>query len=383
MPGRFISKLPRLAIAAAAFLGFASWSAAQDAVTLDFPQVGAGTVLPVGLSDWPKETSLGLSSIEIPLLRLNEEGALLVTVVFQDDDGRIIQAKWKTAGSGQEVLLSNNLAEGVRGWNQRTLKVPFEQLSEAGSLVFETDAEAQPIKRVTLAWTWLAEVFMGTAAQNVEVIPDDHRILTRQDLSDIVAGAVPDAWAKGIWRAFLQESKESLDEALEFSFAMDAMPQAVVLRTKLLGVPLDATPEIWVNGQEVTPVSVQVPDLASGGYFKAPEGRLSYAGWREASVHIPASYFKAGDNSVVFGAQRSAYLKETFLELNFDEEGAPFNIQGESAPASAPATVTPTVTFPIGGSTSGTSEWPPVTAEPLESSPTVIVVPPTTSDANL
>jgi hypothetical protein len=229
----------------------------------------------------------------------------------------------------------------------------------------------------------LAEVFMGTAAQNVEVVPDDHRVLTRQDLSDIVAGAVPDAWAKGIWKAFLQENKESLDEALEFSFGMDKMPQAVVLRTKVLGLPLDATPEIWVNGQQVTPVSVQVPDLASGGYFKKPDGALNYAGWREAAVNIPASYFKAGDNSVVFGAQRGGYLKETFLELNFDQEGAPFTIQGEHPSASTPAPATPTVTFPIGGSTSGAAGWPSVSGAPSESGPTLIVVPPTTSAANL
>lgn len=382
MPFRsFFAKIPVWLSVVTISIGLIQLSQAQDSVTLDFPWQGDKSgVLPIGLSDWPKETTLGLSTLEIPLLRLNEEGALLVTVVFQDEDGRVIQAKWKTAEPAKEMLLSANLSEGVQGWNQRTLRVPYEQLSEAGSLVFETDAEIQPIKRINLAWTWRAEVFMGTAAQNVEALPDARRILTRQDLSDIVTGPVPDAWAKGIWKAFLQESKESLDEALEFSFAMDNLPRAVILRAKVLGMPLDATPAIWVNGQPVDPVSVQVPDLATGGYFKAPDGRLSYAGWREASVSVPASYFKTGDNSVVFGAQRGAYLKETFLELNFDEEGAPF-ITTVGSPAtnqgwpSEPASLEEAAPL--------ATDLPVVNSASQESGPTVIVVPPANSAANL
>lgn len=379
LSGKFL----KLGLCLVVLLNLAHLSMAQDSVTLDFPRLSNEGALPVGLSDWPKETSIGLSAIEIPLLRLNEEGTLLVTIVFQDEEGRVIQAKWKTADPAREVLLSTNISEGVRGWNQRTLRVPYEQLSEAGSLVFETDAEIQPIKRINLAWTWRAEVFMGTAAQNVEVLPDARRILTRQDLADIVAGPVPDAWAKGIWKAFLQESKEPLDEPLEFSFAMDSQPRAVILRTKVLGVPLDAAPTIWVNGQPVDPVSVQVPDLATGGYLKTTEGRMSYAGWREASVNIPASYFKTGDNSVVFGAQRGAYLKETFLELSFDQEGAPFSPQEAATQGPPPEPAYPTATVPSEEPASWPDDLPVVTSDPSGTGPTVIAVPPSNSEANL
>lgn len=346
-------------------------SQAQDSVTLDFPRESNASALPIGLSNWPKESFDGLAAIEIPLLRLNDEGILLVTVVFQDDADRIIQVKWKTPS--HETLLSSNIAEGVKGWNQRVLSVPYELLSEAGSLVFETEAETQPIKRINLAWTWPTGIYMGTAAQNVEVIQDAHRVLTKKDLADRVAGPVPDAWAKGIWKAFLQEDKESLDEALAFSFAMDSLPKAAIFRGKILGLPLNAVPDIWVNDQKVEPVAVQIPDLATDGFFRTPDGTLSYAGWRELAVSIPAKYFRTGDNTVIFGEQKGAYVKESMLELSFEAEGAPFVVPGEKGlPASAS---TPPAAVPSVSTTSWSYDWPQAGSSPQKSGPAVISVP--------
>ncbi len=369
-------------LALAASLVMAQPLQAQDSVTLDFPRLNNEVVLPMGFSDWPRETNQGLATLELPLLRLNEEGTLVVTVVFQDEDGRVILAKWRTLG-GKETVLSANISEGVSGWNQRVLMVPYDLLSEAGTLVFETDAEIQPIKRVNLAWTWRTEVFMGTSAQDVEVIQDARRVLTKQDLADRVIGSVPDAWAKGIWKAFLQENKEPLDGALGFSFAMNGLPKAVVLRGKVLGFPLNATPDIWVNDQKVEAVSVEVPALDAEGFFKSPSGQLGYAGWREVSVNIPATYFKTGDNSIIFGEKKGAYLKETFLELNFETEGAPFTVPDEVAlpiiSTGGPISASPTYPEPEPWS----ADLPSVSSESHQSGPTVIVVPVANSEANL
>jgi hypothetical protein len=377
----FLLKAAFLGLLWTTFLAAASSSRAQDSVTLDFPSSNEGSVLPVGLSDWPKESFQGLAAIEIPLLRLNEEGTLLVTVVFQDDDGRIVLAKWKAA-DGKETVLSSNIAEGLKGWNQRVLKVPYDLLSEEGSLLFETDAEVQPIKRINLAWTWPTEVFMGTAGQNVEVVQDAHRVLTKQDFADKVIGPVPDAWAKGIWKAFLQEDKETLDDPLGINFSMQGVPKVVILRAKVLGFPLDGVPDVWINGQQVAPVSVQVPDLATEGFFKTADGRLNYAGWRELGVAVPASYFKTGDNSIIFGAQKGAYLKDAFLELNFESEGAPFTVPGQASPASVPTPI-PDTASPAATSSSTPAEIPMITSDSQESGPTIIVVPPIDSQANL
>lgn len=364
------------------FLSLVQSLRAQDSVTLEFPRQNNGAVLPVGFSDWPRETNQGLATVELPLLRLNEEGTLIATVVFQDEDGRVILAKWRTP-EGKETVLSANISEGVSGWNQRILMVPYDLLSESGSLIFESDAEIQPIKRVNLAWTWRTEVFMGTGAQDVEVVQDERRVLTKKDLADQVIGSIPDAWAKGIWKAFLQEDKEPLDGALGFSFAMEGLPKAAVLRGKLLGFPLNATPDIWVNDQKVEGVSVNVPALGSEGFFKSPSGQLSYAGWREVSVSIPAAYFKTGENSIIFDGRKGVYLKETFLELNFETEGAPFTVPDESAlPAvstSQPATAASIYPDP--------EPWGPspsaARSEPHQVGPAVIVVPVENSEANL
>ena len=364
------------------FLSLAQSLWSQDSVTIEFPRGNNGAVLPMGFSDLPRETNQGLSTVELPLLRLNEEGTLIATVVFQDEDGRVILAKWRTP-EGKETVLSANISEGVSGWNQRILMVPYDLLSESGSLIFESDAEIQPIKRVNLSWTWRTEVFMGTGAQDVEVIQDERRVITKKDLADKVIGSIPDAWAKGIWKAFLQEDKEPLDGALGFSFAMEGRPKAAVLRGKLLGFPLNAVPDVWVNDQKVEGVSVEVPALGSEGFFKSPSGQLSYAGWREVAVNIPVAYFKTGENSIVFDGRKGAYLKETFLELNFETEGAPFTVPDESPlpPASTSQPATAASIYP------DPEPWGPspsaVRSESHQAGPAVIVVPVENSEANL
>lgn len=299
----------------------------QDSVVLDFPQKFS-KVLPIGLSAWPRESSEGLSSIEIPLLEVSQGGSLLVSVVFLDDEARVVQARW--AGERATILMQN-LSEGVRGWNQRTIKVPSDLLEQPGTLVLESDAEIHPIRRVTLAWMWPAGVFMGSAAHNVEYVQSSKRVFTGSDFAADPDGEVPDTWSGGIWKAALQENPEKLGEGLQFALPMDTVPHTVIFRTKLLSVPFGVSPVLWVNGQKTDPLSVEVPELAATGYFKSGDDGIGFAGWREGAVVVPARFFQVGENTIVLDAQEGAYIKDATLELNFEEEGAPLAL-GQEVP---------------------------------------------------
>lgn len=308
---------------------------AQDVLVLDFPdtlQHGEDNP-PVGLAAWPTESHEGLASIRIPLLSLNDDGCLLVTVMFEDAPDRILLAKWQDA-AGQESVVASGLSDGVSGWNQRTFKVPYENLQGDGTLLLETDAEKQPIKRVVLAWTWPTGVYMSPGGQGIEVVQDAERVYTDRDLGKVGSGPIPDSWTAGIWRAYLQEKIEPLDEATEFSVPFETLPRAVIFRARVFGFPLDAAPEIWVNGRKVAQVSMEVPGLGRPGYFRGERGEMLFAGWRNVEAVLPAQVFSAGENSIVLSGHRNAYINEAMLELSFEKEGSPLVLEetGEGVP---------------------------------------------------
>ncbi len=308
---------------------------AQEVQTLDFPFKHQDSKVPEGLAAWPVETFEGLARIEIPLRALPEEGALLVTVVFEDAEDRILLAKW--VGSDLKTTdIVDNMSENVIGLSQRTLEIGYENLAQAGSLVFETDAEAQPIKRIVLTWTWPTGVFSASSAQGVKYVAGGKRLYTGEEFSPARGGAIADTWSAGIWKAFLQEQVEPLGEPLQFGVPMDTVPSAVIFRTKALGIPLNASVSVWVNGREVRSLTFQTPELSVAGYYEETPGELKFAGWREAAVVIPGDYFVAGENAIVLPAQKGAYLKDSLLELNFEKEGAPLAL----TPASFAAPVT-------------------------------------------
>lgn len=297
-----------------------------EAVTLDFP-IKRHELRP-GLADYPRESTKGLLGIEVPLLPVETEGSILVSIVFQDDVDRIILVKW--VGEGHETVLAANLSEGARAWNRGIVNIPYSLLKGKGSLVLETDAEVQPVRRMTLTWMWPGGVYMASAAHPVEYISDSKTVITEKDLSNRHSGEIPDSWANGIWRASLQEEVESLEDGLQFEIPMKS-PKAAIYRAKLLGYPLSATPEIKVNGQALHGISVNVPDLASPGYYKDKGGEMGFAGWREVAVLIPPGMLQSGVNSILIAQRKGGYVKDSCLELSFEEEGSPFDmIEGSS-----------------------------------------------------
>lgn len=350
-----------VSLLATAFTLTLVWS--QDVLVLNFPQTEHGENPPVGLSDWPKENSEGLVSISIPLLSLNDDGCLLVTVMFEDAEDRIVLAKWQGA-DGSATVLAPNLSDGVTGWNQRTFKVPYENLQTNGTLLLETDAEIQPIKRVVLAWTWPTGVYMAPGGSAVKVVQDAERLYTDKDLNEGEDGPLPDSWSAGIWRAFLQEKIEPLSETTAFSVSFDTVPRAVVFRSRLFGFPMEEAPSLWVNGQKVALVSMEIPGLGRPGYFKTEQGRMRFAGWRKMEAILPADVFNIGENSIVLSGRKDSFINEAMLELSFEDEGSPLVLEKTGLEKKSPP------------SSALISSPQPVRAEVSPLEPTVVVTPP-------
>lgn len=307
------------------------WPAAlafgQDVTVVDFPlQDGVGFP-PAGLALPPMERSLGSrAQIELPFLPVSEDTAVYVTVVFRDQPGTVLRAKWFGEGSRQfERVISENLAEGLQGWNQRTIELPWALVEEPGTLVLEADSVYHTVKRVAIVWASPGVVYAGGSARTVQYLPNSGKGLSESDLADPVREAkVPDTWYGGMWTAPLQERTEPLDDGLEFAVPIDSSPRAAVFRARVLGAPINAAVSLRVNERKIGPVSLEVPGLSDPGYMQDYDGKVSYAGWREVAVILPFGVLRKGDNAIILEPMAGGYIKGAALELKFDESpGAP------------------------------------------------------------
>jgi hypothetical protein len=88
---------------------------------------------------------------------------------------------------------------------------------------------------------------------------------------------------------------------------------------------IDTPPELYVNGQDVGPVALTLPDLSDPGYRGESEPlttemHFNYTGWLRAQKIIPATSLKVGSNDLVLtnvaGTGPSA-VRATQLQLKY------------------------------------------------------------------
>ena len=88
---------------------------------------------------------------------------------------------------------------------------------------------------------------------------------------------------------------------------------------------IDAPPEVYLNGQDIGPVALTLPDLADPGYRGESEPlttemHFNYTGWLRAQKIVPATILKVGTNDLVVangpGTGPSA-IRATQIQLKY------------------------------------------------------------------
>ena len=110
-----------------------------------------------------------------------------------------------------------------------------------------------------------------------------------------------------------------------FQFPIEAQPLTALLTFEIANPRIDAPPEVYVNGQNIGPVSLTLPDLADPGYRGESEPlttemHFNYTGWLRAQKIVPATVLKVGANDLVI-SQRSgtgaSAIRATQVQLKY------------------------------------------------------------------
>ena len=212
---------------------------------------------------------------------------LLVHFVFDETEGGGLRIEWLRDGQSTPELLAENLGESLGVPNQRPLLISASRLGGNGSLLLQGGANLN-VNRVKFEWV-SERTMLSSNARYVPVVVTASRLtLAEADVEGGPRPALRDEWRDRVVRAALTEGAELLTPSLELLAELEQAPEQARLEASLAGVFLDQ--EIWllVNGQEVGPIAVEVPTLEDPGHLGLPGREVTFAGWRRASVHIPA-----------------------------------------------------------------------------------------------
>jgi hypothetical protein len=249
---------------------------------------------------------------------------LLVHFVFDETEGSGLRVEWLRDGSSTPELLAENLGESLGVPNQRPLLISASRMGGNGSLLLQGGANLN-VNRAKFEWV-SERTMLASAARYVPVVVTASRLtLAEADVDGGPRRALQDEWRDRVVRAALTEGAELLTPSLELLAELEQAPLQARLEASFSGVFLDQ--EIWlvVNGQEIGPLAVDVPTLEDPGHLGLPGREVVFAGWRKASVHLPAEMMLPGENSLVLELRsplnadyrNRTFVRDALLELSY------------------------------------------------------------------
>lgn len=297
----------------------AGFARGDDFVSIDFP-IKKARITARGLSGKPRQvmTPEGVGYTQFLLRRARKGERIFVTFIFEEDGERGPAVFWSGDVSDKQITLVEDLAEGVRGLNRRTIALPDEVLEESGRL-FVMGRQKQ-LLRVRIDWCAPTPTFVAVDRERPAFLMGGDVMLSRELEGDAML-APPDVWFGPVLDAALQDGVADLSEAVEFVVPMKGDSGEARLRARFLGLPLGRPVKVWINGKLAGRIVPEIPSLTDPGFLRK-DGKAIFAGWREGSLFLEPGALKDGENSIVLEAPgKEVYLRDTALEI-FSAEAA-------------------------------------------------------------
>ncbi len=273
--------------------------ASDFSVTVPFPVRTADWEDTAGLFVAPPQQSMtpdGTGRTEFYLAPVQGTSQVFITSVFKSSEAAPVGLRWKSANTGLEIPLSEDLSDAVTGWSQRTMRLPASLAAQGGILIVSGDQRV--IARIRIDWLEPTETFVAVD-QAIPGLIVGGRMIEDAMLSGRVELSPPDAWFGNVLEASLQDEPASLDGGVLFEVPFEESLGTILLKAKFQGVMLGDGVEVWINDVLVGAIQPTAPPLTDPGYLRLADQQVIYAGWREGAIFIPTGALVAGDNAVV------------------------------------------------------------------------------------
>lgn len=292
----------------------------QNAPMTSKTQTAPGWVESVGMGEARVVDGVVKSVFRIRVSKPFGDYNVLFFRLFFDDkaDARPELVGWDE--SGTQVLRSRALGSGIDLPTSDTVMIPMHEIT---AIDVEVPGDGSTVRAVYLDWMASTEVLMPLSTEHRDVIAEPFSSLPRlrapeQDVEQF--GTVTATLAPGTIHL-----GANVEQGAAFQFGMEAQPLVALLTFEVASPRIDSPPEVYVNGENVGPVNLTLPELADPGYRGEMESlvkemRFHYTGWLRAQKVVPASNLKIGTNDIVIisgaGTSTSA-IRGTQIQLKY------------------------------------------------------------------
>ena len=222
--------------------------------------------------------------------------------------------------SGSQVLRSGELGSGVEVASSDSVIVPMVNIA---AIDIEVPGDGKTVRGAYLDWMTSSEVVHPVNAPPRDVIPEPFSAMPPLHAS------AQDTEQFGAVKATLSPETirigTTLPEGAAFQFGIESEPLLALLTFEVANPRIDVPPEVYINGQDVGPATLTLPELADPGFRGQTESLVKkmnfhYTGWLRAQKIVPADLLKAGSNDIVVvngGESGTAAIRATQIELKY------------------------------------------------------------------
>jgi hypothetical protein len=285
------------------------------------PQVAPAWVESVTFTPAPKDSEAAKKSVfRIRLAKPNEDCQILLFRLYFDDLAEAQPELVAWDESGTQVIRSGALGQKTGLATSSSTTVPMIGVS---AIDIEVPGDGRSIRGAYLDWMKSSQVMRPVHAPQQKLMADPF------DSPGALKAGKEDSEALGTVKAPLTTEIIPIGPSMQtggaFQFGLEAQPLIALITFEVASPQIESPPEIYVNGQDVGPVTLILPDLADPAYRGLSVALLDnmqfqYTGWVRAQKIVPASVLKAGTNDVMIlaGAGTSASaVRETQMQLKY------------------------------------------------------------------
>jgi hypothetical protein len=279
--------------------------------------VEALTLLPAELTEG------GAASKSVFRIRVTQPGPdykILFFRLFFDDKPNQQPELVAWDESGTHVLRSGTLGTGMNLPSSDSVLIP---MNGASAIDIEVPGDGKTVRAAYLDWMTSSEVVHPVNAEHRDIIPEPFSVTPAlrappEDLENF--GTVTATLAAEAIRLDARTQQNAV-----FQFPIEAEPLTAILTFEVENPRIDVPPEVYLNGQDIGPVALTLPDLADPGYRGESEPlttemHFNYTGWLRAQKLVSATVLKVGANELVIansaGTGASA-IRATQIQLKY------------------------------------------------------------------
>jgi len=187
----------------------------------------------------------------------------------------------------------------------------------------EVPGDGTTVRSAYLEWMTSSELVHAGSAGTQDSVPQPFSLTTR------LHPPTQDSEQFGTVTASLAAEPirigSTSDQAAVFQFGMESQPLLALISFEIAGPRIDSPPEVIVNGVNVGPVSLALPELADPAYRGemhtfVNEMQFQYTGWVRAQKIVPLASLQVGDNNILINNGPNAaasVIRSTQIQLKY------------------------------------------------------------------